>query len=114
MLLGVETVPLSKLVSPSAFLRHLIFDKANNGHKDGATHTATSDVAQYCAQVQRCAASRCISRYALENRSAQTATHNSGDGISQGSQTTFFHGCARHVAPDCTADYFNNKTNDVH
>ena len=26
----------------------------------------------------------------------------------------FFHGCTRHVAPDCTADCFNNQADDVH
>src|SRR5262245_33189353 len=96
------------------FLRHLIFDKANNGHENCATHAAAGDIAQDGRQIQRAATTRYISRYALEDRSSQAATDNSGDGISQGSQTIFFHGCPRHVAPDCTADYFNNEADDVH
>ena len=39
---------------------------------------------------------------------------NSGDGIPHGSQTIFFHGCTRHVAPNCTADCLNNEADDVH
>ena len=50
----------------------------------------------------------------LEKRSSQPAADNSGDRISHRSQTVFFHGCARHVAPDCTTDCFNNEADDVH
>ena len=55
-----------------------------------------------------------VSHYGLEERSAQATTDNSGDGISHGSQTVIFHGCTRHVAPDCTADRFDNEADDVH
>src|SRR5262249_57407177 len=84
------------------------------GLRTRAPRSAGGTVAQDGRQTRRAAATRHISRYALEDCSSQTSTDNSGDGISQGSQTIFFHGCTGHVAPDCPADYFNNEADDVH
>src|SRR5262249_25316219 len=98
----------------SLAFRHLILNNSHDRHQNGAAHAAAGDIAKNSGHIQRTAAGRRTSQYALEDRSSQTATDNSGDGIAHGSQSAFFHGCTRHVAPNCTADYFDNEANDVH
>jgi hypothetical protein len=98
----------------SAFLCHRVLYQADYGHKNGAANAATGDVAYYCAQVQRAAASRRTSHYALEKRPSEAATNNSRDRIAGCAQAVLFHCCAGDVATDGTADCFNNETNDVH
>jgi hypothetical protein len=50
----------------------------------------------------------------MQDRAAEPAADNSGQGISNETEALFLQRRARDVATDCTADHLNNQANDVH
>src|SRR5438876_712159 len=96
------------LVGRALFCRHLVLDDANDRHEDGSAYPATGDVAEYGGEIQRATASRCASQYALKEHPAETAAHNSGDGVPCCAQAIFFHCRAGDVAADCATDCFDD------
>lgn len=105
---------LEVAAATSAFLRHCVLDQTDDSHEDGSTNTAAGNVADDGAQIQRAAASRSTSHYALEKRAAQAAADNSRDGVPCCAQAVLFHCRAGDVAADCATDCFNDQTDYVH
>ena len=99
---------------PSALLRHRALDQSDDGHENRSAYPSASDIAYYRTQVQGTAASRRTSHYALKDHPAEAATDNSCDGIPCRAQAVLFHRRAGNVATDCTANYFNDKTDYIH